>query len=357
MKKTFWLLVAAMAITICVNAQTIQEGEMAIVYYSPKTNVVLDFSYEEEIQTKGIYADWASKLLGINEVVKENKTTYTLQGVRIRTRTEADTSRPHKVVAEANVPIQLLTLNEKNILVGYNLPATGLPKPRETHKSSTRDAVLSRVTQQEPAPYTEEVLEAKSISAAAQAVAKQILRIRESRMYLLSGEVEHAPADGTAMKIVLDELAKQEKQLTELFTGRKECLRKHHIVSYQPMAENGKTFHKKLYFSTENGFTEAENAEAEDIGITIQHTRPQKKAAGSDTKGKKKGGEPSQLVYNLPGEGQVSVRYRGETMAERTLPLAQFGIDVPLARELFTGKTLPVIRFNEKTGNIISISK
>jgi hypothetical protein len=37
--------------------------------------------------------------------------------------------------------------------------------------------------------------------------------------------------------------------------------------------------------------------------------------------------------------------------------LAQLGIDVPLAKDVFAGPELPVIVFNEKTGNIISISK
>lgn len=177
-------------------------------------------------------------------------------------------------------------------------------------------------------------------------------------MYLLSGEVEHAPADGTAMKLVLDELNKQEQQLTDLFTGKSTHETKHKIVSYLPMAEDGKNFHKKLYFSQELGFTTAENAEAEAIGVTIQHTSPQLAVPTEEVKSNKKGSEQaSQIVYNLPGQGEVTVRYKGETFAERTLPLAQFGVDVPLARTLFTGKTLPVIRFNEKTGNIISISK
>ena len=37
--------------------------------------------------------------------------------------------------------------------------------------------------------------------------------------------------------------------------------------------------------------------------------------------------------------------------------MAQFGADMPLPKELFTGKDLPVIVISEKTGNIISISK
>ncbi len=355
MKKTFGLLVAALTLTTTLQAQTLQAGEPTIVYYSPKTTVVLDFSYMEEIHKQGIYAGYAEELLGIDEVVSENKTTYTIQGVQINTRTDADMSRPHKIVAEPGVPIQYVTLNEKNILVGYNLPAAN--EKKDTRNRHATDACLSNVVPARVSPYGEDVTEAKSIAAEAQAVAKQIFRIRESRMYLLSGEVEHAPADGNAMKLVLEELNSQEKQLTELFTGTISRTTKHKRISYLPMAEDGKNFHRKLYFSADLGFTTSENAEAEEIGVTIQHTRPQVASTQDESKNKKKGSEPSQIVYNLPGQGQVMVRYKGETLAERSMPLAQFGVDVPLARDLFTGKTLPVILFNEKTGNIVSVSK
>ena len=67
--------------------------------------------------------------------------------------------------------------------------------------------------------------------------------------------------------------------------------------------------------------------------------------------------EPSQIVYNLPGNANVLVTYRGQQLRSKVVPVAQFGVDVPLSKDLFTGNTLPVITFNEKTGNIVSITK
>jgi len=76
-----------------------------------------------------------------------------------------------------------------------------------------------------------------------------------------------------------------------------------------------------------------------------------------DPKAKKKGNEPTQIVYNLPGHCAVSVLYKGQDLAKRTIPVAQFGMDIPLPKSLFIGKELPKIVFDEKTGNITSISK
>ena len=64
-----------------------------------------------------------------------------------------------------------------------------------------------------------------------------------------------------------------------------------------------------------------------------------------------------------PGEGNGNPlqnycqEYRDKFLGSKVQPIAQFGIDVPLSRDLFTGATLPIIRFNTRTGNIESISK
>ena len=125
MKRIFATMMVALAIVATTQAQTLQQGEQAIVYYSPRTHVVLDFSYAVETEQVGIYASYAEKLLGIKDAVTENKTTYTLTGVNVHTRTDADHARPHKVVAEAGVPMQLLRMHltsKYSYQVGYGIP-------------------------------------------------------------------------------------------------------------------------------------------------------------------------------------------------------------------------------------------
>ena len=52
-------------------AQVVARDESAIVYYSPKTDVVLNFNYTVERQEAGIYAKYAESMLGVKEWVKE----------------------------------------------------------------------------------------------------------------------------------------------------------------------------------------------------------------------------------------------------------------------------------------------
>ena len=326
-------------------AQVVEKDEPALVYYSPKTVVTVDFRYTVETQERGIYATYAEALLGATDAVQETKSTYTLEEARIGSITETDYTRPHKVIAEAGFPM-LLSINEKGLLAGYNLPPMSKEKP--SHKSSQKPEKTKSVPVTQVAPFTEDVLKASTPLAQAHAVVQQIFHLRETRMYLLNGEVEHAPADGEAMKEVLDELEQQEKELTELFIGRKSVRTEHKTVRMYPEAQK-----QILYFSQENGFTGADNIEAD--AVILRATPQPQTLSAKDSK--KKNNTGSQLVYNLPGTATIDVLIKGEVIATRTLPVAQLGVDVPLPKDLFNGKELPVIVISEKTGNVISISK
>lgn len=351
MKTTLMVLLTVLLTAL--NNNMFEPQEPAIVYYSPKTTIVLDFTYTEEVQEVGQYALFAEQMLGVKDIVAENKTSYRLDNVSIGTRTTVDLSRAHKITPEQGVQTQLLSINEKGLLVGYNVP----PQERRQHKNSGKECASPRSLSSNTVAYPEEAVEAKSLAAQAQAIAKQIFRLRESRVYILSGEVEKAPADGEAMKRVLHELDKQEQQLVALFVGKKTTRTLHKKVEYCPAGDELEKQDEQLFFSEENGFTDAENIDAEEISIHIDYQHQLWQAQTDGKKSKKKDVQPSQIVYNLPGFADVDIEYKGESLNNRTLPVAQFGIDMPLSQDLFKGEKLPSIIFSEKTGNIVSISK
>ena len=357
MRKFFLLLGAALTISTA-HAQLLQPNEAAVVYFAPMSYLVLDFEFTTEIREAGPYAKYAESLLGVKDAIQTNETTYTLGKVDIYTRTVADTTRVRKVVPEQGFPAQLLTLDGRGLLVGYNLPYEDKDK-----KPCTPSQARTNVTTPQAMPLTDEQLNVQDEEARATAIVKQIYRIRESRMYLLSGEVEHAPADGRAMKLVLDELKEEETQLLSLFIGRVTTTTDRHLVEFLPTRNETREQEQwKLFFSAENGFTMPDNLEADTILVSLiahrqAYKEPEELIVTKKGKNDKVVPQTSQIIYNLPGSAEISVTYRNALFGGKTLPIAQFGIDVPLTRELFTGKTLPVIRFNTRTGNIESINQ
>ena len=53
----------------------------------------------------------------------------------------------------------------------------------------------------------------------AEVAAKQLYRIRESRLNLVTGEVDELPADGESFKLIIQQLDEQEAALMELLMG------------------------------------------------------------------------------------------------------------------------------------------
>jgi hypothetical protein len=353
---TTTLMVLLTVLTTSFTDINLTANEPAMVYYSPKNSVVFNFTYTVETQEKGEYAQFAEDLLGLTDVLTETRTIYNLEHVSIGLRTEVDLSRPHKIVAEHGLPIQLLTINEKGLLVGFNMPAQE-KKEKKQKKSMPIKAENSHISIDIPS-FSEDVISRKSLAEQAEVIAQQIFHLREIRLYLLSGELEHAPADGEAMKQVLNELKRQEKQLLALFVGKKTITTQHYTYEYCPIKNETKTYEKILHFSPENGFTDAENIDAEEIKIQMAYQHQYITPVVEEKKSRKKDTyQPSQLVYNIPGHACVRVIYKGDELKEKTLPIAQFGVDMPLTTELFSGAELPTITISEKTGNITSISK
>lgn len=350
--KTTKLCLAALLLgstAIHTQAQVVQENEMAIVYYMPQTELVVDVTYTQQCRKRGPFYLFAEEFLGIEDVIEQDEDIYDIIGAEIHTRTTPDYHRAHVVVPENGMSMQLLSLNEQGLLLGYNLPYEATSTNKKSNKSNHNKAEQKVEL---PAPYTEDMLRAQTMRQMAEATAKQIYRIRENRMYLLGGEIDHAPADGKAMQLVLDELNHQERRLIELFIGstRTETFTK--TVTYLP----SKTATDTLFcFNNVEGIVHPQDVTGIPVVIEIQAHR-QVLGAAAEVKDKKVP-KPSQLYYNLPGTCQATISYNRRELSSRQLTIAQFGVAVPLSQDLFQNKQKPIIRLDRKTGNILSISQ
>jgi len=139
--------------------------------------------YDEVTTERGELYQYSKRYLNANNAVTEDATTYVLTDI-------FPCEAPQEVVKQ--------------------------PKEEKTKTQTTKVVGLS-----------EEALMAGSTQRMAECVAKQIYRIREARLAIVSGDVEHVPSDGKAMKLALKELDEQEKDLTKLFMGR--TIIKHHV--------------------------------------------------------------------------------------------------------------------------------
>lgn len=349
MKK--YLLIMALGLSMVANAQIVSEQEQALVYYMPWTEIAIDVKYETEIFTPGKLAAFAS-MIGVDDAITEADTIYRIVDIETGTRTTADKQRVYKVLAEPNINLQLLSINKKGLLAGYNhVQGDNVPSTKDVQRNKEQGTRSKEQKVILPAPLTEDGLKAETDTALAEAVLDQIMRLREARLYLLTGESENPPKDGRQLEATLRAIHEEEQQLVALFVGRHEIKREHRTLYYTPDLSTEVVIAR---WNEHKGLVDAKEI-GEPITLTITTNRQRLMTAGS-VKKDKKAPQPSPIYYNLPGDAHYTLRVGEKEWADRTIWVAQFGVSVPLTRDLFVGNDTKII-FNTHTGNVESICK
>jgi len=187
-------------------------------------------------------------------------------------------------------------------------------EPNKGAGSATSQAKVTPLTSvKEQLPLSEETLMATNLAKKAENVAKQIYRIRETRLNILAGDVEHMPADGKAMQLVLDELNKQEKALTSMFVGKSVVKNLRQSVSVN-LSDTAKAVQIPLIrFSEEEGLMNSATEQGDAIMMTVIRTTEQVLMPESK---KNKPVYEDKIISS-----KTTITYRNKTIYEKTCNL------------------------------------
>ncbi|MBO7545587.1 MAG: DUF4831 family protein [Paludibacteraceae bacterium] len=347
MRRFTLTLTLLLALSVCAFAQTLSTTDAVLVYYMPKTILAFDVTYTQTTRTQGPFYQYAERYLGTKDIVMEDESVYELNNITLNTKTVADPDRAYTFTPSGSQKANII-LDKKGLLVAFNA---------EQQEEKTRDNVFNSEQPKAPrgkkngaglAPLSEEALFASSKAKMAEAAAKQIYRIREARTNLISGEVEHMPADSKMLGLMLDKLEEQEAELVALFVGETKSRKHHKIIYLTPeQDEQGKVL---LRFSRFAGPVAADDLSGEPVMLNM--TVSKKELQPSEEKPK----AVSDIRYNIPGEVSVQVTdNKGKTLIDKAVPVAQFGVSVALPQDLIRRR--PHILFNTRTGAILSITE
>ena len=202
--------------------------------------------------------------------------------------------------------------------------------------------------------FSEELLMSGSIAKMAEVAAKQIYRIRESRLDLLTGDVDKMPADGDSFKLIIAQLDAQEAALTALFLGTKSVERVVKRVEYCP--EDDVESEILFRFSDFLGFVDADDLSGAPVSISVTVT--EKGEYPVDNKGNIVELPKKALAYTIPGKAVIAISYDGRTYVEEELPIAQLGVVYGLDSSWFVDKKAPANAvFDATTGALLRLGK
>lgn len=356
MKKTI-IALAALALAASAPAQTstrLDAGkatDYGLVYSLPLT--ALDIYLEAELTQEhpGEFYNYARRHLGINDAIKSDALSATLKSVTIVPRGVAD-SQQQWLAQFKNGSSVFMTLSPDNIPMGIN--ADGAPSTTPTVPAAQAAAPSPLEGPAARQAVTQDMARSASVSKKAELAAQRIFELRETRSDILSGQADNPPADGDAMKLVLDNLAAQEAALTAMFAGVSSTRTVVEKVTFIPDS-TGTDSKVIARLSAVDGIVEPDNLAGAPITLDVKIL--ERGELPLTEKGEPKAFPKGGVAYRIPGTAQVSVSYAGRSIASAEVPLAQLGVVFGLNPALFSDKRQPYsVTFDTATGAVVKLA-
>ena len=342
------LMIVALLAATSINAQDVApyapgNAREGIVYYLPKTQIQVKVIANKVTYTPGELCQYGERYLKLQGISSQPKEYWEIQNILVKAIGVPDTSKAYTIKLKDKMVTSQVELTEDGIIKAIN---TSSPhKPAADPLIQTQDNKRT-----DPRHFmTEEMLMAGSTGKMAELIAKEIYNIRESKNILTRGQADYMPQDGTALKIMLDNLEEQEKAFTEMFSGYTHKETKTFSFNIEPQSDiNNQVVFR---FSKKLGILAKDNLAGEPIYISIsdQHTSP------TNTEEPKK--KPAGIIYNIPGKAAVTVKSNNKKYFEGNMLVTQFGESEVLTNSLFNQKVNTRVIFNPITGGISKIDK
>lgn len=339
---------SAVAQTKVVKANAVKANDYGVTYSLPKTELVVDAEVTQVTCKAGPYYLYAEKYLGVKNAITDDEVYYELGKVKLINRGVPDKNNTYIVSFKPGTVAPYAYLTEEGLLCSINaeyipepVPESGSPA-KETKKTVATDASV----------LSEELLMAGSTAKQAEVAARQIYRIRESRMNILTGEADNLPPDGQAMKLVIEELEAQEQALTNLFVGVMTRTTEHYEITVEPTDDLEKEI--LFRFSRHLGVVDADDLGGEPVYMNLKaiERAPQLDPKEAEKKEKSLKG----IVYNVPGKAGIEIFTGRKSLYKGEAQITQFGTQEDLAPVMFEDKKAPVkVYFYPETGAIKQI--
>jgi len=334
--------------TKVVKRSAVKANNYGVTYSLPKTSLVVDAEVIKYTCQAGPYYKYAEKYLGVKDAVTEDKVYYELGKVQLVNKGIPDPEQTYIVEFKSGTVAPFAYLTEEGLLCSINAEYT----PEESALDNLRKNNQDTPAVTNASVFTEELLMAGSTARQAEVAAKQIYRIRESRMNILTGEVDNLPPDGEAMKLVIQQLEEQEKALANLFTGIIVKEVAHYEVDITPYDD----LDREVLFRFSNllGIVDADDLGGVPVYMNLKATEraPQLDPKEAEKKEKSLKG----IVYNIPGKAAVDILMNKKSLYKGEVQITQFGTREGLAPVMFEDKRAPVkVYFYPETGALKQI--
>lgn len=344
MKRFIFAVVFVFAISgVSLSQQVL--AHPALVYSLPRTELCFELEIERVVEKPGVFVQYSQRYLATNQVVLEEKESYRLIGVRVIPRAVPDPARRFFIQPSSKSALQHIVVDHQGILSGINVRPVHRPIAAKHDPATYTRQSDSRF--QGVLPLTQEYMMAGSVARLAEGAAKQIYDIRESRINLLTGELDHMPSDGDALKMMLQGLDRQEKELTELFIGSVSTTRTKHQLWFMPDSDQLETVLFRI--SEKRGLVDSDDLGGAPYFLNFM---PEIVQVPTQADARLKP-VPVGLYTVLPALTNIKVTDGMNILLDQQMYMPQFGVLIPHAESLFQSLKLKMT-VDTHTGRLLS---
>lgn len=339
------LLPAALILT-AMNLQAQQPVE-GTTYFLPKTAIKFNVLIEKTTTTPGQLALYADKYMRMRDVPQKPTTTYRLVSVSTRSVGLPDSTKQFTLQLDKKHVIYSVNRDENGVLLAVNAQ----PKKQRPYKAFK--------PARKPTPIdahnymTEDILAAGSSAKMAELIAREIYDIRDSRNQLSRGEADFMPKDGEQLKLMFENLDKQERALMQVFEGTTQKDTVETEITFVPEKEVDKQL--LFRFSQKLGMVDIDDLAGRPYLVKVEDLHDIA-TIQLGTEKEKKSKDDIGLNVNLPGRIRLTLFKADEQSASFELYAAQFGRMETMSGELFGKKFNTNLILNGITGNVESIN-
>lgn len=343
-------------ITSCATAQktvrvnAIKANNYGVIYSLPKTSFEVELLVKKTTYKRGDFYPYAQRYLAVDNTVTEDRIVHTLEGIEITNKGIPDKTNSFMVEFRSKSVEPYVYLKEDGLIVSINAEPENVTESKRTIPAS------ETVSENPRRFFSQETLMAGSTAKQAELVARQIFDLRRNRSDILSGEAVNMPPDGNAYNVVMEEINKQEKALTELFSGS--VTTEFFTETYQIIPENSNINREVIArFSEKLGPLDPDNLAGEPIYISLIRKTPEVVMQLSERDLKRLESKLSEgIVYNIPGKGDFSIEFGNRTLKSLEVDVVQFGSQDVLAKKMFENNKQPIeVHFYPELGAIKQI--
>jgi len=352
--KRLYFIISLLACSILSYAQistqplsTSPDPSAGLIYSLPKTILVVEVETRKIQEIPGLYYPYAERYLGIANVCQAEALRYEIVGVHLSAKAVPDLQNAYVISTGKSKKVPAIDLTPEGFLrsIGHSdcLQKMEMDKVEKVVKPSCTENYQS----QESSIITQEMQQATSTAKMAELAAAQLFSIRDTRINLLTMDLDKIPTDGRSYEIVLSELNRMEKYYRELFTGKQVETIEKTTFEYDPQ-KNGEDI--LFRFSQLIGIVDKTNLGGNPVSINLQKiVGTMADIAKSPTSNNKKG---YGLYYRMPGKAQIKITDGNTVFCNQTMPVAQFGkvMSLPIG-------TIHSADFCPMTGSLIRLEK